>query len=149
MRHLKRYNESSVIEKGINIAIGRESFYCPDNTVILDIPPQCADVFTYQVLYFIAQQLEKAFDFTFESKKISNDHLTCTFNDGDIYKLSIGTTTSATDCDIVLLIRQSDGKYLRSHSIKPSAVGGVLMELEKWRQSNKLTSTNAKTGVFE
>ena len=155
MQHLKSFQlfESAIITTsngiGLGITVSGDNFYIEEGTVVNDVPLRYEKVFLYQLQYYIAEMIEKKFEFRFSKKEMRDRYLYCEFADSDMFKLSIHATFSGTDFDLVLCVKQSDGKYLRNQSIKVDAVGKLLDKITPWRQSQKLLDLDKKSGVFE
>lgn len=98
--------------------------------------------------YYIASLIEKMYDYRFKEKEMVSDKLTCKFSD-DKYRLSISTYMSSENFQIVLCIKQLDGKYLRSHTIDIESIGKLLDEIEPWRKSDRLKGLNKDFGTLD
>lgn len=98
--------------------------------------------------YVIAGLIEKMYDYRFKEKEMSGERLTCKFND-DKYQLSISTYMSSDNFQIVLCVKQLDGKYLRSHNIDIEQIGKLLDEIEPWRKSDRLKDLNKDYGTLD
>lgn len=161
MKHLKSFHESLntngvIFSPGsgknvIHINGNNQNLLIQPNTLV-DMPNSNINLINPKIvyLYFVAQFLEGRYDFKFLSKELIDDNrLMCSFVETDKYKISISSTNSETNVDIILCIKQTSGNYMLSHEIPLSGFGDLLKEIELWRQSKKLSKRNKKLGVFE